>query len=84
MSNDDNRNRAREPGHGQSRVSAPGLGELVCRGAKAARLVASAAALSVGLMACAHAGSIQQTVDREVLRHGMPREFGENSNVTVP
>jgi quercetin dioxygenase-like cupin family protein len=64
-------------------VSVSAWGELICRGARMARLVAPPAGLSLGLMACAHDGSVQQTVDREVLRHGMPREFGENANVTL-
>jgi len=28
-------------------------------------------------------GSVEQTVDRDVLHHAMPREFGENSSVTL-
>lgn len=44
---------------------------------------APAAALSLGLVACAHDGSVPQTADREVLRHGLPRDFGEKSNVTL-
>jgi quercetin dioxygenase-like cupin family protein len=83
MSNDDDgRNHARQALHKQSSVSAPAWRELGCRGATWVRLVAPAA-LSLGLVGCAHDGSVQQTADREVLRHGMPHEFGEHSNVTL-
>ena len=53
-----------------------------CGGARAARILVPIG-LSLGLTACAHEGSVRETVDRDVLRHEMPREFGDKANVAL-
>jgi quercetin dioxygenase-like cupin family protein len=57
-------------------------GKRVGSGARTVRSLAPAA-LSVVLVACAKDGSIRSATDRELLRHRLPPEFGDGSNVTL-